>query len=90
VPLREDFRAGDLRRLDRASRDAGQSRRLLALAAIYDGASRTQTARIRAVALQTVRDCVLAFNVAGPAGLIDCKAPGQKPKLDATQRKALP
>jgi transposase len=89
VPLREDFRADDLRRLARESRDAAQSRRLLALAAIYDGASRTEAARIGAVGLQTVRDWTLAFNEEGPAGLIDRKAPGNPPKLDAAQRQAL-
>lgn len=52
IPLREDFAADDLRRLARASRDAGQSRRLLALAAIYDGSRRTDAARIGAVGLQ--------------------------------------
>lgn len=89
VPLREDFHADDLRRLARQSRDAGQSRRLLALAAIYDGASRTDAARIGAVGLQTVRDWARAFNAEGPAGLIDRKAPGNPPKLDAAQRQAL-
>jgi transposase len=89
VPLRKDVDADDLRRLARASRDAGQSRRLLALAAIYDGGSRTDAARIGAVGLQTVRDWVLAFNAAGPAGLMDGKAPGNPPKLDLAQRQAL-
>ena len=65
----------------KASRDAGQSRRLLALAEIYDGGSRTDAARIGAVGFQTVRDWVLAFNARGPDGLIDDKAPGQAPKL---------
>ncbi|KAB7781835.1 helix-turn-helix domain-containing protein, partial [Methylorubrum populi] len=69
VDLREDFDADGLRRLARRSCDAGQSRRLLALAAIYEGASRMQAARIGAVGLQTVRDWVLAFNAAGPDGL---------------------
>ena len=89
VRLREDFTADDLRRCAKVSRDAGQSRRLLALAEIYDGGSRTDAARIGVVGLQTVRDWVLAFNADGPAGLIDRKAPGQKPKLDALQRQAL-
>jgi transposase len=89
VPLRDDFTADDLRRLAKASRDAGQSRRLLALAEIYEDGSRTDAARIGAVGLQTVRDWVLAFNAAGPAGLIDRKAPGKVPKLDAAQRQAL-
>ncbi|MCC0807634.1 IS630 family transposase, partial [Methylobacterium sp. W2] len=35
VPLREDFNADALRHLAKTSRDAGQSRRLLALATIY-------------------------------------------------------
>ena len=89
VPLREDFSAADLRRLARASRDAGQSRRLLALAMIYDGGRRTEAARVGAVGLQTVRDWVLAFNTDGPAGLVDGKAPGQPPKLSDVQRQAL-
>ncbi|MFC6046773.1 transposase, partial [Methylobacterium hispanicum] len=83
VDLREDFDADTLRRLARKSRDAGQSRRLLALAAIYEGGSRTQASRIGAVGLQTVRDWVLAFNAAGPDGLIERKKPGPRFKLDA-------
>lgn len=89
VPLREDFTADDLRRLARGSRDAGQSRRLLALAQIYDGGTRTDAARTGVVGLQTVRDWVLAFNANGPAGLIDRKAPGHPPKLSQAQRQAL-
>src|SRR3954452_5034928 len=56
VPLREDFTADDLRRLARGSRDACQSRRLLALAQIYDGGTRTDAARTGVVGWQTVRD----------------------------------
>lgn len=89
VPLREDFSADDLRRLAKAGRNASQSRRLLALAEIYDGGSRTDAARIGVVGLQTVRDWVLAFNADGPAGLIDGKAPGHPPKLSEGQRLAL-
>ena len=37
IALRADFTADDLRALAKASRDARQTRRLLALAAIYDG-----------------------------------------------------
>ena len=46
VDLRGDFTAHDLRRLARASRDARQTRRLLSLSAIYDGASRTGLPRL--------------------------------------------
>ena len=89
VRLRGDFDAARLRGLARGSGDAGQVRRLLALAAIYEGESRSTAAAIGGVGLQTVRDWVLRFNVEGPEGLIDGKAPGQPPKLNAAQRQAL-
>ena len=89
VLLRADYAADDLRRLAKASRDAGQARRLLALAAIYDGASRTAAARAGGVGLQIVRDWVLRFNAEGPAGLIERKAPGKPPLLTGAQRAAL-
>jgi transposase len=89
VGLRADFTATDLRPLAQSRRDAGQVRRLLALAMIYDGGSRSEAARIGGVGLQTVRDWVLRFNSGGPDGLIDGKAPGGRPRLDAHQRAAL-
>ena len=87
--LRKDYGARELRALARASRDARQTRRLLALAAIYEGASRGAAAAIGGVQRQTVRDWVAAFNAHGPSGLIDGKAPGQRPLLNPEQRAAL-
>jgi transposase len=89
IGLREDHAGDDLRRLARVSRDGRQVRRLLALAAIYDGASRTEAARIGGVTLQIVRDWVVRFNAEGPAGLIDRKAPGKAPSLGPEARAAL-
>lgn len=89
VRLREDYDARQLRALAKASRDANQTRRLLTLATIYEGAPRGEAARIGGVGIQTVRDWVLAFNAAGPEGLIDGKAPGKVPLLNAEQRAAL-
>jgi transposase len=89
LPLRSDFDADMLRREARRSRDAAQARRLLALATIYDGGSRGDAARVGGVTLQIVRDWVVRFNAEGPAGLIDRKAPGATPKLDAAQKRAL-
>ena len=77
IPLRCDFEASQLRLAARRSKDGPQARRLLALAAIYEGATRSEAARIGGVTLQIVRDWVLKFNAHGPAGLIDRKAPGQ-------------
>ena len=48
IPLRTDFNAHQLRVLARQTKNAPQARRLLALAAIYEGASRTEAARIGA------------------------------------------
>jgi transposase len=89
VGVRDDFASEELRKLAKATKDAAQSRRLLALAEIYDGGTRTDAARIGGVGLQTVRDWVLAFNAKGPPGLVDGKAPGQPPLLNAEQRQAL-
>jgi len=87
--MRGDFDATSLRRLARSTRNANQSRRLLALAEIYDGGSRSDAARIGGVGLQIVRDWVMRFNARGPDGLINGKAPGGRPKLNDAQRKAL-
>lgn len=89
LPLRPDFDAAAVRREARRSRDGAQARRLLALAAICEGGSRTRAARIGGVTLQIVRDWVVRFNAEGPAGLIDRKAPGAAPKLGAPERQAL-
>lgn len=89
IPLREKFNASGLRAAARASKDAGQTRRLLALAAICDGATRTEAAQIGGVTLQIVRDWVMKLNAHGPAGLIDRKAPGQPRRLDDKHRAAL-
>jgi transposase len=89
IVLRKDFDGPGLRRLAKASKDAAQSRRLLALAEIYDSGSRSDAARIGSVGLQTVRDWVLRFNARGPEGLIDGKAPGKAPKLKDEHRAAL-
>lgn len=83
------FDGKTLRRLARRTREAGQARRLLALAAIYDGASRGEAAKTGDVSLQTVRDWVLRFNEEGPDGLIDGKAPGHPTKLNDAQRRTL-
>jgi len=89
IPLRADFDAPRLRRLARESRDASQARRLLALATIYAGGTRTAAAELGGVGLQIVRDWVVRFNAEGPGGLIDRKAPGQPPLLKAAHRRVL-
>ena len=89
VPLRADFDAVGVRALAKKSRSGAQARRLLAVAAIYDGAGRTEAAEIAGVTLQIIRDWVVKFNTSGPEGLIDRKAPGRAPRLSEEHRKAL-
>ena len=78
-----------MRALARKSRSGAQARRLLAVAAIYDGAARTQAAEIAGVTLQIIRDWVVKFNASGPEGLIDRKALGRAPRLSDAHREAL-
>jgi transposase len=89
VPLRSDFDAAQLRSLAKRSLDPDQTRRLLALAAISEGASRTEAAQIGCVTLQIVRDWVLRFNARGPEGLLTGRAPGAPARLNDQHREAL-
>jgi len=89
IALRADYDAATVRAAARRSKDGPQARRLLALAAIYEGATRTEAARIGGVTLQIVRDWVMKFNASGPEGLIDRKAPGPQPRLNGQHRAAL-
>lgn len=55
VKLRTDFSAGELRRLARNSKDVRQSSRLLSIAAVLDGMSRADAARIGGMDRQATR-----------------------------------
>ena len=68
VQLREDYDAATLRRLAKRSRDNRQIRRLLALAAIYDGMNRADAAQVGGMDRQTLRDWAHRFNAEGPVG----------------------
>ena len=76
VPLRTDFSARELRRLAKQSRNNNQSRRLLSLAAVLDGMSRDDAARIGGMDRQTLRDWVHRFNTGGPDALLDAWTSG--------------
>lgn len=89
LALRDDFDAARLKRLARVSSDPDQVRRLLALASIYDGASRAEAAEIGGVTRQIVRDWVVRFDEGGPEALVTRKAPGQPSRLTPEQRLAL-
>jgi len=89
VKIRTDYSAEELRRLASRSKDANQSRRLLSLAAVLDGMSRADAARVGGMDRQTLRDWVHRFNEAGPDGLLDAWTGGRKPRLSAEQKAEL-
>lgn len=89
VGLRSDWDAVRVRAAAREAQDADQVRRLLAIAAVYEGKRRSEAARVGAMDRQTLRDWVHRFNREGPAGLIDRKAPGAECKLSAEQEAEL-
>jgi hypothetical protein len=67
VGLRGDYDGRALRTAARRSKDGPQARRLLALAAIHDGATRTEAAKIGGVTLQIVRNWVLKSTRMAPS-----------------------
>lgn len=89
IGVQTDHTSADLRRLARRCADPDQVRRLLAIALILDGGSRSDAAKVAGVTLQIVRDWVLRFNAVGPDGLATRKAPGRAPILNDEQRARL-
>src|SRR3982074_3592243 len=82
VPIRTDYAAGEVRRLSTGAEGGGEARGLLALAAVLDGVSREEAARLGGMDRQTLRDWVIRFNEQGPDGLINIPSLGAPPKLD--------
>jgi len=89
IGVRTDYTSADLRGFARRCGDADQVRRLLAVALILDGRSRSEAAQVTGVTLQIVRDWVLRFNEGGPDGLATRKAPGRASILNDEQRARL-
>ena len=89
IQLTNRYTGHDLRRIARRIKHAGQARRLVALAAIYDGAARTEAAAMAGVTVQIIRDWVIKLNAHGPDGLIDRHGGGTAPILSAVHRQAL-
>ncbi len=89
VTMRTDYSAAELRRLAKETKDVNQSRRLLSLAAVLDGMSRADAARVGGMDRQTLRDWVHRFNEAGPDGLKDAWYGGPEPRLSPEQKAEL-
>ena len=86
---RRDHSALDLRAAAARGRDGGQVRRLLALAMVLEGTSRTEAAERCGMERQTLRDWVHRYNAEGIEGLKSGHGPGQPPSLRADQMAEL-
>ena len=92
---RTDLDAAGLRRAASRCRGGAATRRMLALALVLEGKSRTEAARAAGMERQTLRDWVHRFNVHGLAGPCDRRGtagrkrrllPGQEAELAALVR----
>src|SRR6187200_2179718 len=88
-PVQTDYTASKVRRFAKCAKDGAQARRLLALAAVLDGVSREEAARLGGMDRQTLRDWVIRFNEQGPDGLINIASPGAPAKLDEEHKAFL-
>lgn len=90
VPItRMDYGADGLRQKASRSRDADATRRMLALALVLEGHSRTEAARLCGMDRQTLRDWVHRYNEQGLSGLSNQVAPGAQPRLSDEQTQAV-
>ncbi len=84
--IRTDIDAAGLRRLAGRARTVAASRRMLAIAAVMEGASRTAAAQAAGMDRQTLVDWVHRFNEEGVSGLYDRPGDvGAKPYLSPEQ-----
>jgi len=89
IAVRADYTSGQVRDLAKRTTNAAQARRLLAIAAVLDGASREEAARCGGMDRQTLHDWVIRFNEQGPAGLLNIPSPGAPAKLNSEHRSFL-
>jgi transposase len=82
---RREVSAEELRVAARRTKDSDQARRLLAIALVLEGASRTEAARITGMDRQTLRDWVIRYNAEGIEGLRDRARPGRPAQLGPAQ-----
>lgn len=86
---RTEHTGAELRALSSRCADGAQVRRILALAMVLEGRSRTEAAALNGMDRQTLRDWVHRYNAMGVAGLKSRRAPGRAPALSELQRAEL-
>jgi len=86
---RTDYSSAELRSISGRCSDGAQVRRLLALALVLDGYSRTEAAALGGMDRQTLRDWVHRYNDRGVEGLRSLRSPGRAPALTEAQMAEL-
>lgn len=86
---RRDYTAQDLRACAKRSEDVAAARRMLALALVLEGKSRSEAASSCGMDRQSLRDWVHRYNAEGLGGLHNRTAPGAKPRLSPEQARAV-
>ena len=86
---RLDLDAAGLRQAAGRSNDASAARRMLALALVLEGRSRTEAATVCGMDRQTLRDWVHRYNAEGLSGLSDRPLPGPPSLLTVEQQQAV-
>jgi transposase len=86
---RREHSVGKLRREAARAKDGRAARRMLALALVLEGKSRTEAAEHCGMDRQTLRDWVHRYNEEGLAGLTDRPLSGRPPLLTPTQMAEL-
>ena len=86
---RTDQSASELRSIAGKCQDAAQVRRLLAIAAVFEGRSRREAAEQSGMDRQILRDWVLRYNESGVDGLKSRRSPGPTTALTAGQMAEL-
>jgi transposase len=82
---RRELSPEELRQEARRTKDSDQARRLLAVALVLEGATRTEAARITGMERQTLRDWVMRYNDEGVEGLCDRPRSGRPSQLTPAQ-----
>ena len=89
VEIKPSHTPAELRRLAASGKNANQSRRLLSIAAVLDGMSRAEAAKIGGMDRQTLRDRARRFNEHGPDGVKGNRRPGNPRRLSQAQQQEL-
>jgi transposase len=86
---RRDCTAQEFREAAKRTDDSDVARRMLALALVLEGKSRTEAATTCGMDRQILCDWVHRYNAEGLAGLHNRTAPGAKPRLSPEQERAV-